>query len=144
MNRPTPTRAFDATLTSRYKCKYLITRRTAESLRTYLTSHAGLAPYSVASEGESNRALSLYRDNPGLDLYRDTLQGVRNRYELRLRYYAEEGNGSVFMEVKKCANIIVCKNRALVTRAEAEQFLQTGGLAIDASRSDDLHESFGC
>ncbi len=136
----TPDTGFDTTLTSRYECKYLIDEFTAAALRRYLASHAKLDPYSAASADHRYRVLSLYLDTPGLRLYRDTAQGVRNRYKLRLRYYAEEGDGPVFFEVKKRADVIVRKSRELMSREQAQDFLLHGSCHRNARNGDDLDQ----
>lgn len=139
-----PSTHFDNTLTSRYECKYLISEATADALRRYLSLHAALDPFSARSDDGRYRVISLYLDSPGLRLYRDTAGGVRNRYKLRLRYYSEDGDGPVFFEVKKRADVIVRKSREAVTRQEAEDFLRLGHCDPSGSHGDDFGEFVEC
>lgn len=139
MTEPTRTPGLDATLTSRYECKYLIDQRTAASIRRYLRAYMTLDPYSARSADARYRVLSLYLDSPNLRLYRDTAQGIRNRYKLRLRYYEESLAGPVFFEVKKRADIIVRKSRELGTGPEANEFL-LHGRCDTSEHGDDMHE----
>jgi len=143
MTDSNPHQEFDATLTSRYECKYLISASTADAIRRYLSAHAVLDPFSARQPDHRYRVLSLYLDSPTLRLYWDTAQGVRNRYKLRLRYYSEEGDGPVFFEVKKRADVIVRKNREAVSRRQANQFLLTGRCDLDQSSGNDLSEFLG-
>lgn len=140
MSGPTPPSRFDMTLTSRYECKYLVDENKARALRRYLSSHVKLDPYSARSENHRYRVLSLYFDTPSLQLYHDTAQGIRNRYKLRLRYYAENDDGPVFFEVKKRSDVIVRKSRELVKRRQARDFLLTGRFERTALSGDDLNE----
>lgn len=140
MTDKTPASRLDATLTSRYECKYLIDRRTADALRRYLSSHAQLDPFSEEREDRRYRVLSLYLDSLGLRLYRDTAQGVRNRFKLRLRYYEESLEGPIFFEVKKRADVIVRKSRERVTGAEANDFLIHGECRSERAHGKDFHE----
>ncbi len=126
MSASEPPCSIDQTLTSRYECKYLIDLRTSAALRHYLSSHAALDPFSARSDDRRYPVSSLYLDTPSLALFGDTAQGVRNRFKLRLRYYAERGDGPVFFEVKKRSDVIVRKSRERVSRAQAEDFLATG------------------
>lgn len=139
MSQPKPLPDFDATLTSRYECKYLIDRSTADGLRRYLEAHAELDPYSARSPDHRYRVMSLYLDSPSLQLYEDTAQGVRNRFKLRVRYYKEELAGAIFLEVKKRADVIVRKNRELVTAQQASEFLRSGH-CTGLVGGEDLHE----
>ncbi len=140
MHNPIPNCQFDKTLTSRYECKYLLDWNTARAVQTYLKSHTQLDPFSAQSPDWRYRVMSLYLDTPSLRLYRDTENGVRNRYKLRLRYYEEEGDGPVFFEVKKRADIIVRKNRERVTRVQADAFLRHGSCLRESCNGEDYDE----
>ena len=130
----------DKTLTSRYECKYLIDERCAALLRHYLSSHVRLDPFSERSEDLRYRVHSLYLDTPGLQLYRDTAQGIRNRFKLRLRYYSMSSGDPVFLEVKKRSDVIVRKSRERVSTEEANEFLHTGTLESVDGHGADLGE----
>lgn len=115
---------------------------TEHGLRRYISTHASLDPHSACPNDHRYRVHSIYLDSPGLRLNHDTVQGVRNRYKLRLRYYEEQGDGPVFFEVKKRADIIVRKNLELVTREQAGEFLLTGRCDRTKDNGDDLNEFF--
>lgn len=140
MNSTPQAHALDNTLTSRYECKYLIDRRAAEAVRRMIRPHVRLDPHSAGRDDRRYPVLSLYLDSPGLRLYRDTAQGMRNRYKLRLRYYEEAGESPVFCEVKKRSDVIVRKARERVSRVWAEDFLSGGCLPIPAGGGADLGE----
>ena len=135
-----PPPELDATLTSRYECKYLIDARVAQSIRTYLEAHAALDPHSEHRPDHRYRVFSLYLDTRDLDLYQGTAQGVRNRFKLRLRYYADVGEGPIFFEVKKRSDVVVRKSRGRVTREEATDFLLFGHCDLGADAHGDAQE----
>src|SRR5215217_8070706 len=62
---------------------------------------------------------SVYLDGPGYPLYNATLQGQKNRYKLRVRYYTENTSDPVYFEIKRRVNDIILKDRALVKRDRA-------------------------
>jgi SPX domain protein involved in polyphosphate accumulation len=59
---------------------------------------------------------SIYLDGPGLALYNATLQGQKNRYKLRIRYYDHNPWSPVFFEIKRRVNDVILKDRAVVRR----------------------------
>lgn len=98
-------------MTSRYECKYFVTKQVAAEMRQYFRPFLSLDPFSAKSESQQYSVYSLYFDSPGFRLYQDTIEGARNRFKLRLRYYNDLGDGPVFAEVKKRNDQIVRKSR---------------------------------
>jgi hypothetical protein len=76
---------------------------------------------------------SVYLDGPGYPLYYSTIQGHKNRFKLRVRYYTENETDPVFFEIKRRVNDIILKDRALVKRDRAVRVL-----AGEAPRPTDL------
>lgn len=101
----------DHTLTSRYECKYFVSEERARQIRQEIRPFLSLDPFSAQAEDHRYPVYSLYFDSPGLRLYQDTVEGARNRFKLRLRYYDAEATGPVFAEVKKRNDQIVRKAR---------------------------------
>jgi hypothetical protein len=58
----------------------------------------------------------LYLDSDKLTLYRNTINGDKNRYKLRLRYYEDRADAPVFFEIKRRMNNIILKQRGGVRR----------------------------
>jgi SPX domain protein involved in polyphosphate accumulation len=116
----------DGTLTSRYESKYLVTKQVAEQVKRFIKPFMRLDPYSQKQADFRYKVHSLYFDSKALRLYEDTVQGVRNRFKLRLRYYSEKGDGPVFFEVKKRSDQVINKIREMSDRASAQQFLRNG------------------
>jgi hypothetical protein len=66
---------------------------------------------------------SLYLDSPHYALYRETSDGVKNRYKLRMRFYDEAALAPVFLEVKTRTTESIHKLRAIVPKPAAEALL---------------------
>ena len=116
----------DATLTSRYECKYFVSEERARRIRDEIRPFLSLDPYSAQQERERYPVYSLYFDSPGFRLFQDTVEGARNRFKLRLRYYDAEGRGPVFAEVKKRNDQIVRKSRDLLQDEHRARLLDAG------------------
>jgi VTC domain len=70
---------------------------------------------------------SLYLDSDDLALYWETINGSKNRYKLRLRYYDDQPGSPVFFEIKRRMNDIILKERGALKR-EAVGALLAGQL----------------
>jgi hypothetical protein len=78
---------------------------------------------------------SLYVDSPTLDLAHATIEGKKNRFKLRIRFYDEKPDSPVFFEIKQRKNDIIQKQRAMVHRSSAIRLLDRD----DPSRDDLVH-----
>jgi len=70
---------------------------------------------------------SLYLDSDDLKLYWSTINGDKNRYKLRLRFYAGKPDAPVFFEIKRRMNNCIMKQRGGVRR-DAVDWLLAGHL----------------
>lgn len=106
---------------NRYEMKYLVSESQARQIRDFVR------PYGEYDEnfkgGIGYTVCSLYVDGPSLDLYRQTIEGKRNRYKLRIRFYDNNPENPVFLEIKRRENILVLKKRATVRRSSILPFL---------------------
>lgn len=118
---------------NRFEYKYLIDERCAHEVRNfarcYLVHDENARPELKWAYGTH----SIYFDGPGLPLYYQTVQGLKNRFKLRIRYYEEEGDSPVYFEIKRRVNDIILKDRALVKRDRALRIM-----AGEACRITDL------
>jgi hypothetical protein len=60
---------------------------------------------------------TLYLDSDGLQTYKHSLNGTKNRFKLRLRYYNDEPESPVFFEVKSRVDNCILKRRCPVHRS---------------------------
>ena len=94
--------AFDHQLMrSRYELKYIIDEPTARGVRDFARSYLQRDEHAIPAMKYSYPIYSIYLDSPGWTLYNSTLQGMKNRYKLRIRYYNDNPNSPVFFELKR-------------------------------------------
>jgi hypothetical protein len=112
----------------RFELKYLVTPDTALRIRDFLQSYIflqqiDLDEFSVGKPDLSYEVHSIYLDSDDLKLYWDTINGDKNRYKLRLRYYTAGPTAPVFFEVKRRMNNIIVKQRGGVRQDAVHELL---------------------
>jgi hypothetical protein len=100
----------------RFELKYLVTEDVAVALREFLGSYLELDENSIGKPDNSYPNHSIYLDSENLTLYWDVINGNKNRYKLRLRYYDEDPAAPVFFEIKRRSNDAILKQRGPVRR----------------------------
>lgn len=106
----------DRLQTQRFELKFQIPESTALAVRQFVRPY--LAP-DVAAPDQRFPAYpvhSLYLDSGDLHTYRATVNGDRDRYKLRVRYYDEAPDSPVFFEIKRRVDRCIHKQRARVRR----------------------------
>lgn len=111
----------------RFELKYLITEQTALLVRDFVRSYLDFDEYSVGKPNYSYPVHSLYLDSDDLRLYWETINGNKNRYKLRLRYYSTHQDAPVFFEIKRRLNNCIMKQRGGV-RQDSVPLLLKGHL----------------
>ena len=111
----------------RFELKYLIPEETALLVRDFVRSYLEMDEFSVGRPNYSYPVHSLYIDSDDLKLYWRTINGDKNRYKLRLRYYSTSPDSPVFFEIKRRMNNCILKQRGGV-RQDALSHLLTGHL----------------
>ena len=96
----------DKMQTSRFEQKYIITDEVALQVREFVRSYLELDENGVGKPNFSYPVHSLYLDNDELKTYWDTINGNKNRYKLRLRFYNNQPDSPVFFEIKRRCQII--------------------------------------
>jgi hypothetical protein len=110
----------------RIELKYVISQGRARAIRDFLKGYLEPDPYARAHPHFCYPVQSLYLDTPTLALCRQTRQGVKNRFKLRIRFYDTDPTHPVFLEVKRREADVIRKERAAVTR-EGASLLLCGG-----------------
>jgi hypothetical protein len=100
----------------RYELKYFITPSQASRVREIVRSYLQPDDYSLAAEDYSYPVHSIYLDSIDLTTYWATVHCERSRFKLRVRYYEENPEAPVFLEIKRRLNETVRKQRAGVRR----------------------------
>lgn len=108
----------------RYERKYLVTERVATAVRQFVAGYLVHDEHMAGKEIDGYRVCSLYLDTPHLGLYNQSMQGVKNRYKLRMRYYDERDCSPAFLEIKKRTTDTVHKLRATVSKPTAARLLR--------------------
>jgi len=109
----------------RFELKYLIPEPTALQVRDFVRSYLEMDEFSVGRPNYSYPVHSLYLDSDDLKLYWRTINGDKNRFKLRLRYYSLNSDSPVFFEIKRRMNNCIMKQRGGV-RHDAIESLLTG------------------
>jgi hypothetical protein len=124
-------------LPCRYECKYLVTPTAAAEIRKFIQPFMVPDAYARRRAGNRYPICSLYFDTLGLDLYRQTAAGEKNRFKLRVRSYSDDAAMPVFLEVKRRVNDVILKRRAGLPRDVAIEMLTTGdSLGLEDSTSE--------
>jgi len=111
---------------ARYEYKYIVDRTQISGMRRYLQGRLVLDENNDPDDLIGYNVCSLYLDGPSFDLYNQTLQGQKNRFKLRIRFYDNDPNGPAFLEVKSRETEVIKKKRAAVTREGAMKILAGG------------------
>ncbi len=112
--------------TTRHELKYVVSEATACSVRRFIRSYLERDEHTRPEHDWGYPVWSLYLDTPTLHLYRQTLEGLKNRFKLRMRFYDASPASPVFLEIKRRVNDVVCKERAAITRQAAADLLSFG------------------
>ena len=128
----------DRMQTSRWECKYIISEAKTQLVRDLVSLKLYPDEFTLNIDERGYLVTSLYLDGPDSNTYRDTVNGNRNRFKLRIRFYDEDPESPAFLEVKRRANETMTKTRAAVSKEAVERFLATG---VPCSEADLLKDS---
>lgn len=112
---------------SRFELKYLIEESTAARVRDFVRCYLSIDEFGVGRPNYSYPVHSLYLDSNEMEIYWRTVNGDKNRYKLRLRYYSDKPDTPVFFEIKRRMKDVILKQRGGV-RHEAVETLLSGHL----------------
>jgi hypothetical protein len=111
----------------RFELKYLITASLALPIRDFVSSYLEIDEYAASRPNLSYPVHSLYLDSDDLKTYHETINGTKNRFKLRLRFYDDRRETPLFFEIKRRVNNCILKQRGGVRR-EAVNWLLAGHL----------------
>lgn len=106
----------------RFELKYRISESKAQQIRFFVQNYLPCDPYGITQSDLSYTVNSLYIDSNELKTFRDTINGDRNRFKLRIRYYDYEDT-PVYFEIKRRNDKVIRKKRARVHRWAVEELL---------------------
>jgi hypothetical protein len=119
--------AADKMQPQRFEHKYIIPNGVALQIRDFVSGPLEIDEYGKTLPNFSYPVHSLYLDSPDLKLYQATINGDKNRYKLRLRFYENRPDAPVYFEVKRRMNNTIAKQRGGVRR-DAVSLLLMGEL----------------
>jgi VTC domain len=111
----------------RFELKYLIDEAITGALRDFVSSYLELDDFGMGQPNFSYPVHSLYLDSDDLKTCQASINGTKNRFKLRLRYYDDLPTTPVFFEVKARVDNCILKQRCGVAR-EAIPMLLAGHL----------------
>ncbi len=100
----------------RWELKYVIPEDVALAVREFVRSYLELDEYGAKRSDLSYTIHNLYLDSDDLAIYWGTINGDKNRYKLRLRFYEDNPQAPVFFEIKRRMNESIMKQRGGVKR----------------------------
>ncbi len=137
--RPTPQVkkvVVDGMFACRYEMKYLIDEITAAGIVRYIRPFIPPDRYSKLQRGGQYPIVSLYLDSPDLQLCKESYNGLRNRFKLRIRSYTDEPEYPRFFEIKRRINRVIMKSRARVTDQDVPVLLKGRSLPPQGYTTD--------
>jgi len=111
----------------RFEFKYIIKEDVARAVRDFVSGYLEIDEYGATLPEFSYPVHSLYLDSDDLHLYQTTINGDKNRFKLRLRFYDNRSEAPIFFEIKRRMNNIIAKQRGGVRR-DAVDWLLAGHL----------------
>jgi hypothetical protein len=100
----------------RFELKYLIDEGITLRIRDFVSSYLELDDYGASQPNLSYPVHSLYLDSDDLKTHHACINGAKNRFKLRLRYYDDKPDTPVFFEVKARVDNCILKQRCGVRR----------------------------
>ena len=107
----------------RFEQKYLVPEATAHCIREFLGAYLELDENGTGKPNFSYPVHSLYLDSDRLNLYWETINGNKNRFKLRLRFYNDDPDTPVYFEIKRRVNNCILKQRGGVRRGAVHWLL---------------------
>ena len=108
---------------SRFEQKYIITEEQALQIRDFVRAYLELDENGVGKPNFSYPVHSLYLDSNDLKLYWSTINGDKNRFKLRIRFYNNKPETPVFFEIKRRMTNCIMKKRGGVRRDKVDGIL---------------------
>lgn len=107
----------------RHELKYIISEAVAVEIRQFISPFLEIDEFGVGKPDYSYPVHSLYLDSPRLVTYWHTINGNKNRYKLRIRFYDDRPEAPVFLEIKRRMNDAILKQRGALKREFIDSYL---------------------
>jgi hypothetical protein len=110
----------------RFELKYRISPDAAQAVEDIVRRRLKRDHNSIPQGSRGYPVHSLYLDTAAFRLYHSTINGERNRFKLRVRFYDDVPASPVFLEIKRRNNNCISKQRAAVHRTAIPELLLGG------------------
>jgi hypothetical protein len=110
---------------SRFELKYMISETMVLGIRDFVRPWLVPDEYADPANNNSYMIHSLYLDNRGLALRQATVEGHKNRFKLRIRFYDDVEDHPVFYEIKGRIGDVIKKERTAVHRSSVDKLMRT-------------------
>ena len=107
----------------RLELKYQIGEDVALAVRDFVSSYLELDEFGATRPNLSYPVHSLYLDSPTLATYRHTINGNKNRFKLRIRFYENRAGAPVYLEIKRRVDNAILKQRGAIRREAVDRVL---------------------
>ncbi|MBX3747958.1 MAG: polyphosphate polymerase domain-containing protein [Verrucomicrobiae bacterium] len=107
----------------RLELKYQVSDDVALAARDFISSYLELDEFGATRPNLSYPVHSLYLDSPGLATYHHTINGNKNRFKLRVRFYENRPSAPVYFEIKRRMNNAILKQRGAVHRDAVDRLV---------------------
>ncbi len=107
----------------RFENKYHVDENTALKIRDYVSGYLEPDKYGATRPNLSYRVHSVYLDSPDYRTYQNTINGDRNRYKLRFRFYENGDDKPFYAEIKRRYDKVIYKKRAAFHRSAVRLLL---------------------
>jgi hypothetical protein len=125
----------------RYELKYIVPESITHAVRSFVSSHLRLDEFASEANDYSYGIHSIYLDSAELHTYHAGRQGDRNRFKLRVRFYNENPESPVYLELKRRQKEIIQKTRCTVPRGALLEVL-AGDTSLLRTKDLSGHASF--
>ena len=131
-----PSKPIDGTLGCRYELKYRISEPKAEAIEQFIKPYLNLDRYCKLQPSGAYPIVTLYLDSDDLQLCRESMEGRKNRFKLRIRSYTDDPDYPRFFEIKRRMNAIIIKDRHRVIHRDVATFLSGSSLPLQSYNND--------
>src|SRR5262245_49879771 len=100
----------------RFELKYLVREAITSEMREFVSGYLELDEFGANRPNLSYPVHSLYFDSDDLRTCQASVNGTKNRFKLRMRYYDDRPESPVFCEIKSRVDNCILKRRCGIYR----------------------------
>jgi len=126
----------DRDIQCRRELKYHIGESKAAAIAQFIKPYLHLDRYCRLQPDGAYPIVSLYLDSDNLQLCRQSMEGQKNRFKLRIRSYSDEPDYPHFFEIKRRIDNVIIKTRNRVMHRDVAALLSGFSLPPQNTSSD--------